>query len=463
MTSAAATPAVRRAAPGPARPAERPSTPANPTAARWGRALVIGILAAWAFGAVAGFERALWALTLLGFALAVFGYRHRIAGLYGVSILCTLDPVTRQILLMGGLFRWNTLNYLLLGVIAISIAPLLRWKNRPTRLLFAFLVLLTVELVWGGDWKGGGQHILNAVAFFGLVVYFARAGRDPKIWYWLALVNGTLAGVGGLLFYAQGMVDRVNPNAFVYFPLTALFSICLGAQETSRAGRIALSGLSVVNFAWIFLSGSRGGLLIGILCLTFLSFRTLAGGMRWAFVGGAVLLAVLLSSRFGDRESYTMHRIGKFLDTSETLAERTSGRYDLVLAGWNMFLDHPLFGVGTGGFASSWARLEGVEGLSNYGIGREVQAHAGWMKTLAENGLPGFLMHAAFVLSFVFLGWKRRAHGLFFPGFLASAALAVAFVSTEFQTKGIWFLAAGVAVLLQAPVVRTARPRLARG
>jgi len=435
------------------------------SAATWGRWLLVVVLAAWGAGVAFGFERSLAALTLLGFALAIFGFRHRILGLYGVSILCTLDPVTRQILLMGGILRWNTLNYLLLVVILASAVPLLRWKNPPTRALFAFLILLTVELAWGGDWREGAQHILNAVAYFGLVVYFARAGRDPRLWSWLALVNGTLAAAGGLLFYAQGtFVNRVNPNAFVYFPLTALFSICLGARGATRTGRFALAGLAVVNFAWVFLSGSRGGLLTGVLCLVFLSMRLLGGGARWAFLGGAAFLAVLLSSQFGERESYTLHRIGKFLDPSESMAERTSGRYDLALAGWNMFLDHPLFGVGTGGFAGSWARLEGVEGLSNYGIGREVQAHAGWMKTLAENGLPGILLHAAFVASFVVLGWKRRSEGLFFPGLLASAALAVAFVSTEFQLKGIWYLAAGVAVLLQTPhASASASVRPARG
>jgi O-antigen ligase len=360
-------------------------------------------------------------------------------------------------LLMGGLLRWNTVNYLLLVVIVISAMPLLRWRNRPTRLLFAFVVLLTIELAWGGDWREGAQHILNAIAYFGLVVYFARAGRIPQIWFWLALVNGALVALGGLLFYAQGLEYRVNPNAFVYFPLTALFSICLAARGAPRWGRLVLAGLAITSFAWIFLSGSRGGLLIGVLCLVFLSVRMMSGGLRWGFLALVLLSAVFLSGRFADREGYTMHRIRKFLDPEESLAERTSGRYDLAVAGWNMFLDHPLFGVGTGGFARSWERLEDVEGLSNYGVGREVQAHAGWMKTLAENGLPGIVLHAAFVLSFALLGWKRRAEGLFFPGLLASAALAVAFVSTEFQTKGIWFLAAGVAVLLQAPRAAVAR------
>jgi O-antigen ligase len=449
-------------------PVARPCSPAAPkrdprAAARWGRALLVVILAAWGAGAVVGFERALAGLTILGFALAIFGFRNRILGLYGVSILCTLDPVTRQILLMGGVLRWNTFNYLLLLVILVSAMPLLRWKNGPTRLLIAFAALLVVEIAWGGDWKEGAQHVLSAVAYFGLVVYFARAGRDPRIWTWLGLVNGTLAAAGGLIFFAQGtFVSLVNPNAFVYFPLTAMFSICLGARGAGRVVRLVLAGLAIANFAWVFLSGSRGGLLIALLCLFFLSVRLLGGPLGWAFVATALFLGVLLSARFGERESYTLHRIGKFLDPSESMAERTSGRYDLVVAGWNMFLDHPLFGVGTGGFAGSWARLEGVEGLSNYGVGREVQAHAGWMKTLAENGLPGLVMHAAFVLSFAVLGWRRRAQGLLFPGLLATGALAVAFISTEFQTKGIWFLAAGVAVLLQSPQLLR-RPEPSRG
>ena len=51
----------------------------------------------------------------------------------------------------------------------------------------------------------------------------------------------------------------------------------LWSSGNTMTGWTHFSGLAVANFAWIFLSGSRGGLLIGILCLTFLSFRTLAG------------------------------------------------------------------------------------------------------------------------------------------------------------------------------------------
>ena len=67
---------------------------------------------------------------------------------------------------------------------------------------------------------------------------------------------------------------------------------------------------------------------------------------------------------------------------------------------------------------------------------------------LAENGFLGFIVLMVFAFSFAVIGWKKRRAGLFSVGLFVTSVLLVAWVSTEFASKGIWFLTAGATVLL---------------
>jgi O-antigen ligase len=141
---------------------------------------------------------------------------------------------------------------------------------------------------------------------------------------------------------------------------------------------------------------------------------------------------------FGDLRERSLERLQKLADTEEAASSRTSGRTDLLLGGWNIFTANP-FGVGTGAFATTW---------SGFKYGEEMAAHAGWMKVLAENGIVGFALLAAFVGSFAATAWRKRASPTSRVGFLVTAVLTLAFTSTEFQPRGLWLLAAGGAAIL---------------
>ena len=62
-------------------------------------------------------------------------------------------------------------------------------------------------------------------------------------------------------------------------------------------------------------------------------------------------------------------------------------------------------------------------------------------------------MLAGFVLSFAVVGRRTGRRDLQLLGFFVTAALGLAFLSTEFQTKGIWLLAAGATLLLNRATV----------
>ena len=211
---------------------------------------------------------------------------------------------------------------------------------------------------------------------------------------------------------------------------------------------MTLYALAASNLTLVFLTGSRGGMLVGAICAAFLMLRF--GSVRSRVLTGlaAVVLGIGMSTQFAGHRQDAIHKISKMLDPRYSLTQRTSGRYDLALGAVYMFRTHPL-GVGTGGFASNWRELDDVPGLSGFRRGRSMEAHGAWTKTLAENGVLGFALLAAYVVSLAFTGLRSRSRTARGLGVWAGGVLAVAFVSTSFQAKGLWLLAAGVTVLLQ--------------
>jgi O-antigen ligase len=419
------------------------------TVPKWGLFFLVLVLAGWTTSFAVGFPGAVTLLTLAAFAAAIFGFWHATVGIMGIGMLCTLDAVTRHYLMSGGVLRWNSFNYWLFLVLLLYSVRLLSVRYLPMRLLLIFSGVLTLQLLYSPNRFSGVQHWLGIVTSLSLFVYFMRAAKDPRIWPWLGIVSGALAGVGGLIFNLHKQsLPPINPNALVYFPLTGLFAICMAFKfaRGRSSMQLTLQVLALLNVGWVFLTGSRGGMLMGACCLLYL---LLASGSVRLFAGMIVLSMIVgfvVSTRFAESENYSMQRIKKLFSSEHSWAERTSGRSELVLAGWYMFLKYP-WGIGTGGFSSKYAEVSDKNFLT-YGMGYEKAAHSGWIKTLAENGVVGIVLFAGFVFSFAYVGWKRRRLGVFSLGLLVTFVLATALISTEFQGKAIWFLMAGSLVIL---------------
>ncbi len=410
----------------------------------WGPRFVLIIAGTWALSFVIGFQNSLTILTILGLACAIFAWRNPYLALLGVSTLFALDAMTRSYLLTGGLLRWNTLNYWMLLVILIAFPFMLRLRDPNTRLLQIFVFLLTIELLVSPRKTTGLQDVINLLSIFGMLYYLARVlKQEGQSFYWLGIVIGVLSAVGNLAFYLQKAdLPYINPNAQALFPVTAMYAAVLAfpyARKHPR-GRLYLLLLATMNALWIFLSGSRGNMLIGLLCLVFLLFMLRSISWTALFLILAVILGSYLSITFLSDQLYALGRVERLLDPEYTLAERTSGRSVLAEVGWQIFLEHPL-GVGTGGFRSYTTEF------STLGY-EERPAHSAWVKTLAENGIPGVLLLFAFVVSFIIIGFRSPDRDQRLVGLLVTLAFASAFLSSEFQNKGLFFLAAWATVIL---------------
>lgn len=427
-------------------------------------ALRIGILmlALLAAAPAIGLRRSLMLIGLAALVLAVAGLRHPRLGLFGVGILCAVDPMMQSFVLTGGLLRWNTFNYFLLLVAALFIPSLVRRRGAPMRLLQATLLLLVLELMVSHDRPRGMQDLLGITAILGILTYVGRPGLRRADWYWLAIVVGAISAVGGAIFFRQqASLPEINPNAWAVFPVSAVLLCCLAVPFAAghRHGTALLAVLTGVSCAWVFLSGSRGNMLVALtgVAYLFISLRTFGRRLTLAGIGALIVLAAAV--QFSDLQARAVTRVSVLFSHDATLNDRTSHRSELVLAGWYLFLDHPL-GVGTGGFTNAWERLGRRDGLAAVDNYRRMSAHAGWIKVLAENGAPGALLLAGFASSFALVGLRSRRRRPFLLGCLVSAVIGISLISTEYQNKALWFLAAaGIVMLGPDSLLQPARTR----
>lgn len=415
----------------------------------WGPRLIIGIVLIWASSLAIGFRGALALLTGMALLTALIGIKRPAIGLLGVGMLCALDTVTRGFIMSGGLLRWNTFNYFLLLVIVITLPCLLRLGGLQIRALQLLLIVVATGLLFSPSRITGVQDTLNLVAPLGILAYAVRADRrGVEVWQWLGLVTGTLGALGGLVYYlSRSGVPDFNHTAFAYFPTTPIFTICLAWPSASPRYRGPLLGLAVVNFCWVALSGSRGCLLVALCCAIFLVMQCSGVVRRFAIVGAATLACLLIMAQFPELQERTRYRVAKLGDSHRSFATRTSGRFNLMIGGTRLFLDHPL-GVGTGGFQIEWAALEDREGLGTWKANRKMRAHSAWIKTLVENGILGFVLQVIYVYSFAAVAWRTNNPQIFLLGLMITVALAVAFLTTEFSAKGLWLFAVGGMVIL---------------
>ncbi len=426
----------------------------------WGPAIAIIGLAVWAAGVVLSIELCVSLLTVLGFGLAIVGLWRPALGLLGIALLCTLDPLMNSYVFTGGLLRWNTFNYWLLLVLALFPWVLLRLQNGQLALLECWLGLLGIELLISADYLTGMQDLFGAFAALGLLVYFARGAEQPGVWFWMAVISSTIAAGGSVSYFLHASAaDLINPNAVAFMPVTGLFACCMGLAFATRyrMGQPLLSALAGVNMVMVVLTASRGSMVTGSACVAYLLVSIRGIGRKAVVTGLVVLIGIVALSQFTDLRTYAFHRLNLLVDPNVALTDKTSGRADLAKAGVRMFEQNPL-GLGTGGFATAWSHLSYRDSQSGWGIGHLKAAHSGWIKILVENGLPGVLLYGLFLLWFTVVGWRSGSRDLLLLGGLATLVLSLAFLTTEYQSKGVWFIAAGVMTLLRSRQT-TARPR----
>ncbi len=344
----------------------------------------------------------------------------------------------------------------------------------PLALLFAVYALSTVYAIDVAAARTEMFRLLFSLGGFALVPFFVR-DRLSLRWTLFAFVAAAaalaIAGVyqqaTGYFFWNPGLglygERRINatfadPNHFARFLLEGIvvaIALWFFVERRVRFGLLAPAiGLAVVTLVF---TGSRGAWIVGAITLP-IAVMTLpvAGAMRLRLLASGVALLVVAAVVLTAFSPFFSKRLNTF-----TFGVEASGaRPYLVRAGLNMFADHPLTGVGAGGYQSSFEndyyRYKDPKIKANVTI-----SHTSVVTIMAELGVVGLA-----ALAFVASQWALYARTLIrrsTPELRATVigiAIITAIIFLGSQSEGrfledpfLWF-AAGLAVAIDGILAR---------
>jgi O-antigen ligase len=217
---------------------------------------------------------------------------------------------------------------------------------------------------------------------------------------WVMVIGGLFPAAGTLKNYLQGNLDEgraawvgifANPNEVAYALVILLPFAAYLATPPGWIQRIILLPISVFYVAAIYVTFSRGGLmgLVTVIGLTAWRKRN-----RWLQALTVLFLVAgfLVASRFWSRgEDFSQ------LNNDVSFQQRIATSE----AGFKMFLDHPLSGVGFGCSVIAWP-LYAPAGLYTRGA---LVTHNTFLQVLSETGALGFV---PFVLLIGFSLYRTR-------------------------------------------------------
>jgi len=209
---------------------------------------------------------------------------------------------------------------------------------------------------------------------------------------------------------AAGPIGEPNRYGQILVILLPLAALQFATEKTVRLKALSLLAAGLI-FVALLLTLSRGNLLAAVLaftlagCLGLLEKRQILGAMM-----GAALLVGVFQPGVTARMA-TLERLNALFSESRSQEAPDSSairRYVENVAAWQVFVDHPLLGVGPGHFSPYYSnsygnRLGLVEQIKNY------RGHNLYLETLAETGVVGFGCFLAILAAIAHGLWKERS------------------------------------------------------
>jgi len=355
------------------------------------------------------------------FPIAGVSVSHWFSGIFTVLVLVSL---------------WDLLRTKLKGV---TLAALFRDEKIWLWLCAAFFVV-TIAAAWVNGWERAQNRTLGVDIRYLLVVPLFLMLRHYR-YAWRYLLAGAVvaaAVLGGQAYYdihvlglarAQGIY---SPN--LMGPVAALVAVWLMAGWSSlRPVRWLLPGLIVTALYAVVMSGSRGAYLGLVIML--LAWAVLYVKGRWK---GLVLLLVFVVPlaihhfvpSVQQRVSGVADEIHQYFDELEKgnhfAAGSTAVRLEMWRAGWLVFQDAPLLGVGPGNYDKA------VQALVDKGevaveAAHHSHAHNAYIDIMVSRGLLGLalFMGMLFYPLYLFLKTFRQSPETAILGILHIVGLAV--------------------------------------
>ena len=310
-------------------------------------------------------------------------------------------------------FAVATLSYLLGDFGEAGIKNLGRYA-RFLLVIPIFLLLIRVRPFKGAVWYG-----------FAMGAIIAGMVSLDQIW-WHLLFSPTSRASGSV-------------NAIMFGDIALVLAIMnlanLGYFWEKRHWLIALPlSAAVLGFTASFLSGSRGGW-VAIPALILLLWKTKQSIRAWQLFSITAIILIISFSAYYEPQTGVKTRIEEAYNQTalyfkdNTQENSISIRIELWKAGWEIFKEHPIFGVGVGNFAQAMDTLVEKGKIEPY-VKKLNQPHNEYFLALASRGLSGLLaLSLLFLVPFriFFIANKSRSLAMQSAG-LAGMVLVISFM-----------------------------------
>ncbi|HEY7091737.1 MAG TPA: O-antigen ligase family protein [Ktedonobacterales bacterium] len=252
----------------------------------------------------------------------------------------------------------------------------------------------------------------------GAALYFLRVPRQLLTLAWAIIAAGVLEAIVGCFQYATvtgDTVDRVTgtfdqPNPYgAFLNLSLPLALCLLVFAKSWRIRWLAGGAAAIIGLAAYFARSRGALLsiaVAVVVVALVRLRldriaAIAVGVL-ALLFGAAWYAHLLPQSVQARVSGLVA-----IDTASLCRPPVSANFSTLerLAQWaagiNMFLAHPVLGVGAGNYSEAYPQYSVVCWPDSLG-----HAHNYYINAAAETGAIGLVAFLALTVAMVFVGWR---------------------------------------------------------
>lgn len=326
-----------------------------------------------------------------------------------------------------------TLAILILATVLRYRSGEIRWRRTPVEKILGFYLI--VYIVTGVVGLAPVKAFVQLVSLWHISIYLLMVNTvsDPKeikgILH-LVFLSATLNAAYGITQHV--MDETVRAVGTFSHPMTF-------------AGQIALVLLLAVA-AWLQLPWSRerwaigivllilaGGLLASYTRSTWIGFITgvigigLTRGMRTGLTIAAVIVLVLVVAVA--LEPSLWQRMRTIPDTSQMGSN--AERLKIWGATIEMIRDHPLLGVGSGGYRTAFEAYR-----ERWGLNSRSHAHSNFLQQMAEHGLLGLVAFTALwfvILKAAWQGWRSDLSPPY-QGWLVGSTMAV----MAFLTAGLF-------------------------
>jgi O-antigen ligase len=303
-------------------------------------------------------------------------------------------------------------------------------------LVSAWLGIVVLGVIYADDPARTWSRVIELVrvlVVFSCVVVSVRRPDTFRAAGWAVIVSGGFMAAVNVFQFVSGTFDNdylglaqvevaqivtdeadapriggplASPNFFalVLIPVIALAWSRTTSPFESPARRSFAATCGLLSLVAMVLTFSRGALVGLAVIALILVLRARPTPRQWAVLAGIGVVAFLvLPANYKDRAGAVLEYLpGGTQDEASDPSLR--GRTSEVTAAWQMFLDHPVLGVGSGNYESSYQAYAEDIGLESRRVER--QPHSLPLEIAAEHGLIGLAVFG--LLLWVCMG--RLAH-----------------------------------------------------